>query len=285
MTWRPGRWTRWFALTAMVLVAAACSEATAERPESASPEVPSRTEGTLTSADGETMGDTSHPGYSVEVPAGWSTLDGHFFVKDGAGVLGMSVWDVAQVPRHPCHWKGTMSEVGPRSTISSMRSRRSGSVIATAPVDATLAGHDGQYLELSVPRDWVVTGDANFEGCDDRGNGHQDFVSWLGRDAGARYEQVAGQVDRVWVLDVEGQTLLVDATYSPGTSATDVMSWIRSSRRSGSPTRSEHHTHPLPRPALSREGERPVRIPALVVPPVVVAERAVESAPNHGNSV
>ena len=84
MTWRPGRWTGWFAI-AMVLVAAACSEATAEGPQSAGPEVPSPAEGTLTSADGEIMGDTESPGYSVEVPAGWSTLDGHFFVKDRRG--------------------------------------------------------------------------------------------------------------------------------------------------------------------------------------------------------
>jgi hypothetical protein len=220
MTWRPGRWTRWFA-TAMVLVATACSDGTADGPQTTSPAVPSPTEGTLASADGEIVGDADHPGYSIEVPAGWSTLDGHFFVKDGGGVLGMSVWDVSQVPHDPCHWKRTMSEVGPSvddlvDALSSQELRD-----PTAPVDVTLAGHDGQYLELSVPDDWIVTGDADFKGCDDPGNGHQDFVSWLGRDEGDRWQQVAGQVDRVWVLEVDGQTLLVDATYSPDISAAD----------------------------------------------------------------
>ena len=43
----------------------------------------------------------------------------------------------------------------------------------------------------------------------------------MGRDAGDRCQQVAGQVDRLWVLDVEGQTLLVDATYTPATSEAD----------------------------------------------------------------
>jgi hypothetical protein len=219
MGWRR-RWTRWFA-TGMVFFAAACSEATAEGPQSPGSEVPSPTEGTLTSADGEIMGDVDHPGYSVEVPAGWSTLDGHFFVKDGGGVLGMSVWDVSRVPRDPCHWKRTTSEVGP--SVDDLVDALSSQLLrdATAPVDVTLAGHDGQYLELSVPDDRIVTGDADFKGCDDPGNGHNDFVSWYGTDRGERFQQVAGQVDRVWVLDVEGQTLLVDATYSPDISAAD----------------------------------------------------------------
>ena len=43
-------------------------------------------------------------------------------------------------------------------------------------------------------------------------------MSWWGREYGDRYQQVAGQVDRVWIPDVERQTLLVDATYTPATS-------------------------------------------------------------------
>ena len=217
MTRRPGQWTRWFA-TAMVLAVTACSEATAEGPRSASPEAPSPAEATLTSLEGNIVGDADHPGYAVEVPDGWSTSGDLFIVKSGADVVGMSVWDVAQVPRHPCHWKRTMSTVGPSvddlvDALSSQQLRD-----PTEPTDITLAGHHGRYLELSVPSDWVVTGDADFEGCDDSGNGHQDFVSWLGRDEGDRFQQVAGQVDRVWVLDVDGQTLVVDATYTPATS-------------------------------------------------------------------
>jgi hypothetical protein len=38
---------------------------------------------------------------------------------------------------------------------------------------------------------------------------------------GNRYEQVSGQVDRLWVLDVNGERLVVDATYSPDTIQAD----------------------------------------------------------------
>ena len=35
------------------------------------------------------------------------------------------------------------------------------------------------------------------------------------------YQQVAGQIDRLWVLDVDGQRLVIDATYSPDATDAD----------------------------------------------------------------
>ena len=92
---------------------------------------------------------------------------------------------------------------------------------ATTPTDVTLGGYRGRYLQWSVPTHMVVTGDADFQGCSVfPSNGHRDFVSWFGNGLGERYEQVAGQVDRLWILNVHGQRLLVDATYSPDTTQT-----------------------------------------------------------------
>jgi hypothetical protein len=89
---------------------------------------------------------------------------------------------------------------------------------ATAPTDVTVGGYDGRYLEWSVPTDMVVTGDAEFHGCDVQpSNGLRDFVSWFGDGYGERYQQVAGQVDWLWILNVDGQRLVVDATFSPDT--------------------------------------------------------------------
>ena len=59
-------------------------------------------------------------------------------------------------------------------------------------------------------------------GCDvNPSNGHRDFVSWLGDGEGERYQQVAGQVDRLSILDVRESRVLVDATYSPDASEAD----------------------------------------------------------------
>ncbi len=51
-------------------------------------------------------------------------------------------------------------------------------------------------------------------------DGHRDF-QLAGPGNGKRHEQVPGQVDRLWVLDVKGQRLVVDATYSPDTTQAD----------------------------------------------------------------
>lgn len=170
----------------------------------------------------QVLGSGNFPGYSVEAPSGWSASDGHFVVKSSGGVIGLSVWDVTQVARDPCQWQGQMYDPGPAvdDLVQALVAQRLRN--ATTPTDVTLAGYPGQYLEWSVPADMVVTGDADFAGCSvEPSNGHRDFRSWLSSAGGSRYQQVAGQVDRLWVLDIDGQRLVVDATYSPDTTEVD----------------------------------------------------------------
>jgi hypothetical protein len=231
---------RWFAGFGMVLVIAACSAA--GQPSSASTSAvpatavvsagqPSTSASPTTASPtaqasgtrhvvGQVVGGGTLPGYTVEVPGGWSTADAHFVTKDGPGVvIGLGVWDVGQVATDPCHWKGHLVDPGPtvddlvRALVA--QSTRQ----ATTPTDVTLAGQTGKYLEWSVPTGMVVTGDSDFKGCDTQDNGHEDFVSWTGALGGERYQQVAGQVDQLWVLDVGGQRLVVDATHSPNATA------------------------------------------------------------------
>jgi hypothetical protein len=228
--------TRWVVTIGLVYVAAACSGAATERssaPTSSPPAPPASPTQAVTPIPspmtsptveppttrrivGRVLGGGTFPAYSVEVPDGWSSGDGQFVVKNGAAVIGLSVWDVDQVPRDPCHWRAQMQDPGPTVDDLVRALVAQATRAATKPVDVTLAGHAGQYLEWSVPADMVVTGDADFEGCDvEPSNGHQDFISWLSSGSSSRFQQVAGQVDRLWILDVDGQRLVVDATYSP----------------------------------------------------------------------
>ena len=91
--------------------------------------------------------------------------------------------------------------------------RRQPSRNATAPQDITVGGFQGVELEWSVPSD------LDFSTCDeDELVGDHPFKSWTaaaGTWAGERYHQGPGQVDRLWILDVDGERLVVDAWHMP----------------------------------------------------------------------
>jgi hypothetical protein len=163
---------------------------------------------------GTVIGAPSSHRYTVFAPAGWN--GGENILPDGDGfVAGLKVTLVAEVPTDPCHWKGSLVTPGPTvgDLVEALVAQRLRD--ASTPIDVTLAGYAGKYFEWSVPEDMVVTGDADFQGCDATEEGHTDFISWIGRDGGHRYHKVAGERDRLWILDVDGQTTVVDAAYAP----------------------------------------------------------------------
>ena len=172
------------------------------------------------------IGAGSYPAYTVVVPSGWYDEGGAFTVKyPGTGapmpVLGLSVWDVAQVFHDPCHWQGQGYDPGPSvaNLVAALVAEPTRN--ASAPTEVTLSGVSGKYLEWSVPANLKSSTWTQFDACDIDSDGNRDFLSWLSSGGGQRYEQVAGQVDRLWVLDVNAQRLVVDATYSPDTSQSD----------------------------------------------------------------
>ena len=172
------------------------------------------------------IGTGSYPGWTVVVPAGWYDGGGYFVLKYPTNgvpspVIGLSVWDVGQVFRDPCHWQGQGVDPGPgvAALVAALVAQPMRN--ATKPTDVTLAGYKGRYLEWSVPADIKSSAPSEFDACDVDREGHHDFQGWLGNGMGNRYEQVPGQVDRLWVLDVRGQRLVVDASYSPDTTQAD----------------------------------------------------------------
>jgi hypothetical protein len=177
-----------------------------------------------TSIDLRVFGAGYHPSYTVQLPSSdWSILNGIRVTDQKKGrVLEFSVWDVGELPHNPCHSIGHLYDPGPTvdDLVAALEAQRLRN--ATTPTDITLAGYQGQYLEVSVPARMVVTGDADFTGCDVQPGGHRDFVSWWSDgNLAESYEAVPGQVDRLWILDVNGQRLVVDASYSPNTTRTE----------------------------------------------------------------
>jgi hypothetical protein len=147
----------------------------------------------------------------ITVPDGWSINDG-FALLGHAGSpaqLAVTIWDVASVYANGCHWAGPM--IHPGATVDELAAVLAARPLrnATPPVAVSLGGYQGKYLQWSVP------GDANFADCDGG-----KFKSWNDAD-GDRYQQGPGQVDRLWILAIEGHRLLVDATYMPAATEHD----------------------------------------------------------------
>ncbi len=56
----------------------------------------------------------------------------------------------------------------------------------------------------------TVPADADFSQCD---QGH--FQSWMDDGNGYRWYQGPGQIEQLWILDVDGERLLVAASHFP----------------------------------------------------------------------
>jgi hypothetical protein len=165
-------------------------------------------------------GGTDFPALLVTVPGGWHTLAGWVLNRPRSGKdippVAVQFWDVDQVYGHPCQWEGTLFQPGPKvddlaDALVDIQERN-----ATQPIDVTLDGHAGKYLEWSVPADIVMDKQGDFPACDLTDDGHRDFKSWTGKGwAGNRYHQGPGQVDRLWILDIDGARLVIDAFSMP----------------------------------------------------------------------
>jgi hypothetical protein len=130
--------------------------------------------------------------------------------------VAVTFWNVDEVYGHPCQWAGTESQPGVdveslADALTEVPMRN-----ATAPQAVTLDGHDGVYLEWTVPDDIDIDEDGDFPECDETSDGHRDFRSWTGLGwAATRFQQGPGQIDRLWILDVGGQRLVIDAFSMP----------------------------------------------------------------------
>jgi hypothetical protein len=162
-------------------------------------------------------GGTEFPGILATVPDGWNSVDGWILNRPRSGEdippVAVQFWDVDQVYGHPCQWDGTLFQPGP--TVDDLAEALVDIPLrnATAPIDVMLDGYAGKYLEWSVPAD------IDFADCDADGGDHF-FESWTGRGwATDRYHQGPGQVDRLWILDIDGARLVIDAFSMPSSTS------------------------------------------------------------------
>ena len=178
----------------------------------------------LVARDEKGTGPARLPRIEITLPDGWFNFDGWGLSKgeERPFPLAVSFWDVDQVYPTPCRWAGKPM-VDPGRGVASLADALARQPLrgTGTPTDVTLAGSSGKYLELSVPTDIAFdearASEALFPNCDEA-----TFQSWTANGwAGDRFQQAPGQLDRIWMLDVDGERLVVDAWHLPTTTEED----------------------------------------------------------------
>jgi hypothetical protein len=123
------------------------------------------------------------------------------------------------VYENPCRWSTTAPST-PALTPDEIAAAflAQAETEATAPVDVTVGGYAGKALTVSVPMSYEVPGatrEQEFGACDEN---QFTFFGVVGEGtAVARNAQGPGQIDELWILDVQGTIVILDASYSPAT--------------------------------------------------------------------
>ncbi len=141
-------------------------------------------------------------------------LDGYegdvvvFGSDDGQGI---SAWAVGNVFANPCHSNNTLLDppIGPSvdGLVTGLASQKGHP--ATTPTDVQVDGYAATYMEMTVPAGIDVAD------CD-----HGEFRTWADPHGCCRYLE-AGQRDMLWIVDVDGHRIVIDAALGPNTTEKD----------------------------------------------------------------
>jgi hypothetical protein len=148
---------------------------------------------------------------TMELLDGYVGGEGNPVVSGTDDGQGISTWTVRNVYAEPCDWVGTLldppidsSVDGLVAGLASQRGRH-----ASAATDVMLDGFTGKFIELSVPAR------INLADCHDG-----EFRTWVDPTGGARNLE-PGQHDLLWIVDVDGRRLVIDAALGPETTPQD----------------------------------------------------------------
>ena len=153
--------------------------------------------------------------FSITVPPGWTT-DINGFIRKHEGEpqeLMLTPWIVTHVYADACHWDGSLSEVGATAeALAAALSAQSGREVS-GPIEMTLGGYPARRVELLVP------GELDVATCDEG-----QIRSWPSSptDESTGWIGLPGQTDVVYVIDVDGERILIGTTRGPEASDEDV---------------------------------------------------------------
>lgn len=150
------------------------------------------------------------------LPDGWAFNDGLVYkARGGLHEVSFSVWTVDQIYVDPCHWQEsrlTQLDMGPIPPREGGLTNQLGRH-ASEMTFVELGGQIAWRIDLSVPAD------LDLATCD-RG----EFRSWTEWDVvgGANAHNAPGQIDVVYMVDVDRRALVIDASHMPRASEADL---------------------------------------------------------------
>jgi hypothetical protein len=162
------------------------------------------------------------------IPAeGWLSWIGTFKVGQGTveplPTVGLSIINVTNVVQEGCTTHAAADPpVGPTvDDMATALAALSPFVLTKPPSDVTVDGFSGKHLELTVPdlAVRVIGNDTAFTDCTSG-----ELKSWIGEPLSYAFHGYShpGQVEEIWLLDVDGQRLMIAAGTSPGSSKGDI---------------------------------------------------------------
>lgn len=128
----------------------------------------------------------------------------------------------------PCRWASAVPET-PATTPGEIATAflAQAETGATEPADITVGGYAGKAVTVTVPMSYEVDGATREEEFGDCDEDQFAFYGIVGEDSAVvRNAQGPGQVDELWILDVDGSIVILDLVSSPATPA-DLVAEIR----------------------------------------------------------
>lgn len=206
----------WLLLASGAMMLAACSDDTTTEPdiEAEGPDYvllldndsePDQVQGEPGTYALTARGAGTPPLAVLDVPAGYSNF-GFFGLWPGVRASGqpfraLQYWTVDGVFIDPCEMDEDAPEAG--TTVEDLAEALVAQkrTAVTEPVPVTLDGHEGLYLELTA------SSDIAFEDC---AMGY--YAYWEGSPDDAQHTADSpNTVDRVWILDVDGERVVLSA--------------------------------------------------------------------------
>ena len=152
---------------------------------------------------------------SFDVAAeGWAAWSGTY-KSDGSGQEAVNITTVENVVDHPCNGHTPVQPpLGPSvDDLANALATLQVFEVTAPPSDVTMLGYEGKHLQLTVPEDLSVA---------DCTEGHLE--SWIGPNGpfSGYHDGERGRTEDFWILDVDGQRLVIETNAGPTSSEQDL---------------------------------------------------------------